>query len=597
MADESGIITLGHEFALLKQEFEDLSNAFQAHRHNYAGAANPGGAATNVRVDEDLVSALQLAGVVSARPEKIVKTSMVTVSAGTLRATTLEGYLEGTAENAERLTAPFTLNVDGAVVGSVEVSGNEDVTLNLQLASMGVDSGEFGPESNLDLEIGDSFDVPQITVDDSGVVTRVLNRTITLPANTAVAGTVNGTKVTSVKTKLFIPGVAKQAENQKTYTDEQVYVLGHRLYSENSEVVNLVSRQELTNKTYEGYTLGPACERAVDDTPGGTPNSRALVSSDAFYRHKHDYALADAPNGASLRLHTEEAPGEGYGLVGVDEAGNAFTSTGATLSKDGEVTASTVRAVDALKLPGGSLWIDAAAKVVDISEYYSGAADFPASKVITSLHTVLGVARSVDDVCVDQETRIKLLEANFNTTDENVDDLSDRISAAATAASTLATDVAALDATLTEVKSTLTALGNKDVSIQTDVGAVQAQADALAINLDDLGDKVTALQDKYDDLVLRTEELERSVSTASLGFTLEPLAVHVASFTGLLGTSVDLRKRLVTVYAVDSTVGSLTYGLTVDATAMGWVYWGVTKYDVTVFNRLTGSLNCTVVVR
>lgn len=69
---------------------------------------------------------------------------------------------------------------------------------------------------------------------------------------------------TDSSSKLFLVGATSQAANPQTYSHDSAYVGtdGH-LYSNSVQVVNLSGSQALTNKTYNGYTLGAACAKGV----------------------------------------------------------------------------------------------------------------------------------------------------------------------------------------------------------------------------------------------------------------------------------------------------------------------------------------------
>ena len=69
---------------------------------------------------------------------------------------------------------------------------------------------------------------------------------------------------TDSSSKLFLVGATSQATNPQTYSQDTAYVGtdGH-LYSNSKKVVNLSDSQALTNKTYNGYTLGAACAKGV----------------------------------------------------------------------------------------------------------------------------------------------------------------------------------------------------------------------------------------------------------------------------------------------------------------------------------------------
>ena len=80
----------------------------------------------------------------------------------------------------------------------------------------------------------------------------------------ATSDTKNTAGSTDSSSKLFLIGATSQAANPQTYSQDTTYVGtdGH-LYSDSKQVVNLSGSQALTNKTYDGYTLGAACEKGV----------------------------------------------------------------------------------------------------------------------------------------------------------------------------------------------------------------------------------------------------------------------------------------------------------------------------------------------
>lgn len=88
---------------------------------------------------------------------------------------------------------------------------------------------------------------------------------------------------TDTSSKIFLVGATSQDTNPQTYSHDTAYVgtNGH-LYSNSKQVVNLSDSQALTNKTYNGYTLGTACAKGVDTTV--TSGSTNLVTSDAVYK-------------------------------------------------------------------------------------------------------------------------------------------------------------------------------------------------------------------------------------------------------------------------------------------------------------------------
>lgn len=94
----------------------------------------------------------------------------------------------------------------------------------------------------------------------------------------------NDTKNTAGSTdsssKLFLIGATSQAANPQTYSHDTAYVgtNGH-LYSNSKQVVNLSDSQALTNKTYNGYTLGSACAKDVP-TSGDASTTQVVMGND-----------------------------------------------------------------------------------------------------------------------------------------------------------------------------------------------------------------------------------------------------------------------------------------------------------------------------
>lgn len=62
---------------------------------------------------------------------------------------------------------------------------------------------------------------------------------------------------------LYLIGAEAQTNNPQTYSESSVYMLNNKLYQSDGtspvQVVDVSSSQSLTNKTYNGYTLGTAC--------------------------------------------------------------------------------------------------------------------------------------------------------------------------------------------------------------------------------------------------------------------------------------------------------------------------------------------------
>lgn len=82
-------------------------------------------------------------------------------------------------------------------------------------------------------------------------------------ATFASTDTLNTVGATINNDKLYLIGTMVQAPNPISYSQRGCYVQDGKLYSNSKEVVTLSDSQALTGKTYNGYTLGAACEKGV----------------------------------------------------------------------------------------------------------------------------------------------------------------------------------------------------------------------------------------------------------------------------------------------------------------------------------------------
>lgn len=104
---------------------------------------------------------------------------------------------------------------------------------------------------------------------------------------------------TDSSSKLFIIGATSQAANPQTYSQDTAYIGtdGH-LYSNSKQVVNLSDTQALTNKTYNGYTLGTACQYdQLISFDGSVIDHQTVPSSKAVA----DYVAAQAAGAATFQ--------------------------------------------------------------------------------------------------------------------------------------------------------------------------------------------------------------------------------------------------------------------------------------------------------
>lgn len=87
--------------------------------------------------------------------------------------------------------------------------------------------------------------------------------------------------------KIFLIGATSQTTESQTYSHDTAYVgtNGH-LYSNSIQVVNLSDTQALTNKTYNGYTLGAACAKSVTDSTSASyigKGTSLVTERDVYY--------------------------------------------------------------------------------------------------------------------------------------------------------------------------------------------------------------------------------------------------------------------------------------------------------------------------
>ena len=126
--------------------------------------------------------------------------------------------------------------------------------------------------------------------------------------NKASSDTKNTAGSTDSSSKLFLIGATSQAANPQTYSQDTVYAGtdGH-VYSNGKQAVNLSDTQALTNKTYNGYTLGAACEKGVAtsisgggstaDVPTTSAVSGAIFNQIDSYKYWNTNPALTASNG------------------------------------------------------------------------------------------------------------------------------------------------------------------------------------------------------------------------------------------------------------------------------------------------------------
>ena len=115
--------------------------------------------------------------------------------------------ITGNAGTATKLATARTISLTGDATGSTTFDGSANKSIAVTLADSGVTAGSYGPTAATTLAFGGSVNVPQITVDDKGRSTAIVNRAIKLPAApTTVSG--NAGSATKLATARTIDGVS-----------------------------------------------------------------------------------------------------------------------------------------------------------------------------------------------------------------------------------------------------------------------------------------------------------------------------------------------------------------------------------------------------
>lgn len=93
------------------------------------------------------------------------------------------------ADKATILATSRNIALSGDVTGNADFNGSTNTTIAATLVDSGVTAGAYGPTNAATLTFGGSVNVPQVTVDEKGRVTKAVHHTIKLPAApTSVSG-------------------------------------------------------------------------------------------------------------------------------------------------------------------------------------------------------------------------------------------------------------------------------------------------------------------------------------------------------------------------------------------------------------------------
>jgi len=359
------------KLAEINKTLDELKEELKNHKHLYAGSKRAGGDANSVEVLEDNISEFNIIGSTDLLPSKLRKSTKITVENDTIKAGYFDGVLKGVSDSAMKLYNTPRITLSGDIVGSAVFDGDKDLVINTNLKDQSVAPGEYGTTGNYTLGSEGSFTVPSITVNSLGIITKIRNRTITLPKNLGVNGI---TSSLPTQKKIYVIGTSEQAERSATYSQTKVFIKDDHIYSNGNEAVNISDMQTLRNKIYEGYVLGDACARGVDSTIGGTPDDSRLVTSNALYRHKHRYALSDSIDGKSLySVITDDNVNKGYVITNNNPNGSLNRNTNVYLQGNG-LFGKDLTAIDNMYIPGGKIWIDSVAVPIE-DDSWKGNAD------------------------------------------------------------------------------------------------------------------------------------------------------------------------------------------------------------------------------
>ncbi len=337
----------------LLKDVSDLELLLQNHTHNYAGSSKPAGPAAEVNIVDDPVNKLSLLGTDQSHINNVKRNPQIYMEENDLYADVFHGYLDGEAAAAESLSHSPNISLSGDVRGSANFSGNNDINIITSLQEQNVSPGEYGEASNYTLPLDGSIIVPSITVNATGIITRIQNRVVQLPSN---LGTNNSISATQDARKIYVVGASSQNRYATTYSQSGVYAKENHLYSNNDQVVTLNERQDLLNKTINGYIPNDAIEYTVDKTVGGTVGSNSLITSDAVARHTHNYASSKNPSGEAETIEISPAElDESYRVV-INKNNKLYISS-VSITNDSLIS-KTLMATENMYIPGGKIWIE-----------------------------------------------------------------------------------------------------------------------------------------------------------------------------------------------------------------------------------------------
>ena len=337
----------------LLHDVSTLETLMTTHKHNYAGASKSGGPAAQVQIVDDVINRLSLVGTEASSPNNLKRNSQIYIEENGIHADVFYGNLEGIADAAETLAAEPNISLSGDVIGSATFTGNKDLNITTSLKDQNISPGEYGETSNYTLSLDGSMIIPSITVNAAGVITAIQNRVVQLPSN---LGTNNSISAKQDLRKVFLVGADTQGRYASTYSQSGVYAKDNHLYSNNDEVVTINDRQDLLNKTINGYIPNDAMEYTVDNTIGGTLDSNSLITSNAVARHTHNYASSKNPSGDAETIEINPQENEETYRVVINKNNKLYQS--AIEVTNSSLKSNTLIATDNMFIPGGKIWIE-----------------------------------------------------------------------------------------------------------------------------------------------------------------------------------------------------------------------------------------------
>ena len=337
----------------LLNDVSNLETLLQNHTHNYAGSLKPAGPANEVSVTDDTVNRLSLLGTDNSHPTVIKRNPQIYIEENDIHAERFHGYLDGEAAAAESLSHEPNITLSGDIRGSAAFTGSNDVNIVTSLQEQNISPGEYGESRNYTLDIDGSVVIPSITVNSAGIITRIQNRVVALPSNLGTNNTISAQQDTR---KIYMIGASSQGRYASTYSQIGVYAKSNYLYSNNDKVATLTEKQDLLNKTINGYIPNDAMEYTVDKTIGGTIDSNSLITSDAVARHTHSYASAKTPSGAAESVEiTPAALDDSYRVV-INKDNKLYVSS--ISIKNETLIGKSLMATENMYIPGGKIWIE-----------------------------------------------------------------------------------------------------------------------------------------------------------------------------------------------------------------------------------------------